>query len=97
MYYKLVMDFFERNNLYDKEMFDYINKHTFYFDYRDEELRDFISCAFELDKNDVLKKFSVCMPYIRDYKTALMGIHEMIHAIMAYKYLGKKFIIKDNI
>ena len=85
-----LIDFFKRHNLYDKEMFDYFSLNSSMIDYRYEEQRDFIGCFWKF-KNNVLVKFHLVLPYVYNDITMLISIHEIVHGILAYKTLNKKF------
>lgn len=92
MYSKEIIDFFKRNKMYDKDMFDYLQSHTDMIDYRDEDARMFIGCAYGINKETgKLDRFSLCIPFVENSKTALIAIHEIVHGIIGYKYLNKKF------
>ena len=41
-------------------------------------------------KRKILKCIILCVPNIRDEKTLIINIHEYTHALLYYKYLGKK-------
>ena len=91
MYKKELIDFFKRHNLYEKKMFDYLIDHTDMIDYKDEDARMFIGFGYMCDKDNKLQKFRICVPFVTDNKTMLISIHEIVHGIVGYKYLGKKF------
>ena len=48
----------------------------------------------KVDENNILKKVHITVPYIVDYKTLLINIHEFVHMIELYYYLNKEYI--DN-
>lgn len=89
-YHPKVIDFFKRHNMYEESLFDYLQDHSVMLDYNDPEQRYFIgfNCSF---KNGVLKNISIGLPYMQDYKTMLINIHEITHGIYAYKKLNKKY------
>ena len=95
-YYNNFVNFFKKHNLYNEEMFKYIQKNTTHFDYRDEDQRAFIGCYYTYDKQRILKKIKVCVPFINNQITLLINIHEYIHAIELYKNIGKKYEQKDT-
>ena len=87
-----LINFFKRHNLYDEEMFKYLQDHSDMIDYNDEEVRMFLGAAYEInEKNNKLNKFRICLPYVNSYVTMLNSIHEIVHGIIAYKYLNKEF------
>ena len=90
-----LISFFQKHNLYDKEMFDYFSKNTVMIDYKDEEQRMYIGCFYIIDKNHKLKDIQLNIPYIYDEITMLISIHEIIHGIILYKKLNKRYK-KDN-
>ena len=87
-YYHKFIDFFQRQNLYNKKMFDYFMNNSILFDYRDEDYHPFIGC-FYLTKNKKINKISLVVPYIDSDVTTLINIHEYTHAIILYNHLGK--------
>lgn len=89
-YYKKFIRFLKEHNLYDAEALEYLRNNGVFFDFLEEENRDFIGCRYILDKNKKLQKIQICAPFIRDEKTILINIHEFTHGLMLYKYLGKK-------
>lgn len=91
MYRQEIIDFFKRHNLYEKKMFDYLQNHTDMIDSRDEDANDFIGFGYITDKNNILQRFRLCIPFAIDNKTMLISVHEIVHGIVGYKYLGKKF------
>ena len=92
MYSEILIDFFKRHNLYDEEMFKYLQEHTDIIDYRDEDTRVCIGCGYLINnKNNKLERFRICIPKVVDNKTALISIHEIVHGIVGYKNLNKKF------
>ena len=97
IYNSKVIDFFKRHNMYEKEMFDYLQDNTIMIDYRDEDEKDFIGCFYAFNRKDILKSISLCIPYLMDDMTTLINIHEITHGIYMYKYLDKKVTIKEDI
>ena len=94
-YNPAIIDFFKRHNMYDEEMFNYLQENTIMIDFKDPDQRGFIGCFYVQDKKGRLTKIVLNIPYVYDYKTALINIHEITHGIENYKKLGKKFK-KDN-
>ena len=95
-YYNNFISFFKKHNLYNEEMFKYIQNNRTLFDYRDEEKRIFIGCYYICNKQGILQKINVCVPFIDNQITMLINIHEYIHAIELYKNIGKKYQQKDT-
>lgn len=95
-YYNEFINFFKKHNLYNKEIFDYINSNSIKFDYRDDEKRPFIGCYYICNKRDILQKINICVPFIDSPITLLINIHEYIHAIELYKRIGKKYEQKET-
>lgn len=96
-YYKKFIRFLKEHNLYDAEALEYLRNNGVFFDFLEEENRDFIGCRYILDKNEKLQKIQICAPFIRDEKTILINIHEFTHGLMLYKYLGKKIKTGNDI
>ena len=95
-YYNNFINFFKKHNLYDEEMFNYIQKNRTLFDYRDEDQRIIIGCYYICNKQGILQKINICVPFINDPITLLINIHEYIHAIESYKNISKKYEHKDT-
>ena len=89
-YYLEFITFFIKHNLYNEEMFEYIRENSFLIDYREEEKRPLIGCQYTFDKKDRLTRINLLVPIMHDKLTILINIHEYLHAITLYKYLGKK-------
>lgn len=96
-YYNKFIHFLKKHNLYNPEVINYIKKNSTYFDYREEENRDFIGCFFKLNKRKKLEKIILVLPFIIDEQTIIINIHEYIHCFMYYKYLGKKVTFDNTI
>lgn len=96
-YYDKYIQFLKEHNLYNIELLNYIKANSTYFDYREEENRDYIGCFFKLNKKKKLEKISLVLPFIIDEQTVIINIHEYIHAFMYYKYLGKKVVFDNTI
>ena len=91
MVHSNVINFFKEHNLYDEEMFKYLGKYTFHFDYNMKENRIFTGCGPCVDKNGILRKVYVSVPFVIDDITTIINIHEYTHAIEFYYDIGKKF------
>ena len=93
MFNQSILDFFKRHNLYEENMFEYIYDHCDMIDYYvDEDARICIGCSYAIDKKTKkLLRFRICIPYPIDDKTMLMAIHEIVHGIVGYKFLGRRF------
>ena len=85
-----VIDFFKRHNMYEESMFEYLQDHSVMIDYDDPEQKYFVGFNYCVE-NGILRKFSMGIPYMKDYKTMLINIHEITHGIYAYRRLNKKF------
>ena len=55
-YYKKFIRFLKEHNLYDAEALEYLRNNGVFFDFLEEENRDFIGCRYILDKNKKLQK-----------------------------------------
>ena len=95
-YYSKFIDFFERHNLYDKEVFDYLHRNSVLFDYRDDDMRPFIGSSCTL-KNGKVDKVVLCVPFIDNDITTLINIHEYVHGLLFYQNIGKKLNNMDSI
>ena len=90
MYSEEIIDFFKRHNLYDEEMFKYLDSHTDMIDYyNNPEARVCIGAGHHTENGRVVR-LRICIPYPVDYKTTLICIHEIVHGIIEYKHLNKK-------
>ena len=97
MYYNSkLIEFFKRHNMYEENMFNYLQNNTMMIDYKNEDERDFIGC-FYIFLNGKLDKICLVLPYLMDDMTTLINIHEITHGIYMYKLLGKKVTIKKDI
>ncbi len=87
-----IINFFKRHNLYEKEMFDYLQNQTDIIDYDDEDVRIFIGCAYNVDQiTGKILGLRICIPIAYDDITTLISIHEIAHGIWGYKKLNKKY------
>lgn len=90
-YHPGIIEFFKRHNMYDEEMFNYLQDNSMMIDYKDPDERGFIGCFYVQDKKERLTKIILNIPYVYNAETALINIHEITHGIEHYKELGKKF------
>ena len=88
-YDERIIDFFKRHNLYEEEMFDYIQKNTWGICYADKPKARRVGCYNIGDKR--LLDFLVVIPDQTTDFTMFIQVHEIAHAIYAYKHLGKRF------
>lgn len=90
-YHPRIIEFFKRHNMYDPEMFEYLQANSMMIDYRDPEQQTLVGCFYKLTKNNILSNIYLNLPYVYDEKTMLISIHEITHGIENYLKLGKKF------
>lgn len=95
-YYNNFINFLKKHNLYNEEIFNYIQKNRILFDYRDEDQRIFIGCYYICNKQGILQQINICVPFIDNQITLLINIHEYIHAIESFNNIGKKYEQKDT-
>ncbi len=95
IYYNNFINFFKRHNLYDEEIFDYLRENSFMFDYRDDDYRPFTGCNYII-KNGYLDKINLVVPFFDNDITSLINVHEYVHGIISYNYLGKKYSIGND-
>lgn len=95
-YYNDFINFFKKHNLYNKQLFDYIDNNSTKVDYNDEEQKVFIGCYYICNKLTILQKIKICVPFIDSPITTLINIHEYIHAIELYNKIGKKYKKNDT-
>jgi len=87
-----IIDFFKEHNMYDQEMFKYLQKQSDMVDYDDPDQRYFVGCFYILDKSGTrLTDLRLNLPYINSEETMLISVHELTHAIFNYPKIGKKF------
>ena len=70
-------NFFQRQNLYNEEMFNYFRKNSILFDYRDEDYHPFIGC-FYLTKNKKVNKINLVVPFIDSDITVLNIVKSVV-------------------
>jgi len=85
-----LIDFFKKHNLYDEKIFYYLSNNTTMIDYNDKDKRSFIGCFYNLEKGNKIKNIHLVLPYVIDDITMLISIHEIVHAIVLYRYINKK-------
>ncbi len=83
--------FLKKYNLYNEEIFNYIESRTKRFDYSDISL-SFFGCFPILDDNNRLIDIRMCVPYIDSDITRSINIHEYIHLLDLYYKLNTKYI-----
>ena len=86
-----VIAFFTKHNLYNPEMFAYFKEHSTMIDYDFEEYRAFVGCWPNVNKQNIITGLHVNTPYVKDEKTTLITIHELVHAIEFYNKIGKPY------
>ncbi len=90
------ISFLKNYNLYNKEIVDSFFGDSFRYNYENDRDIIFSECIYIINNEDILVKIRACIPYINDYKTMLINIHEYVHYYMLYKKIGKKVIIGRN-
>lgn len=95
-YYTKFINFFKNYGLYDEKMFNYIWRHSVFYNDLETECNDCTGIYYIFDKNKKLLKFNLIVPYIDNEKTLFINIHEYMHAIYAYYNLGQKIIIDET-
>lgn len=92
MYNDNIIMFFKRHNLYDEEMFKYLEEHTDFFDYYDDNYIGCLGSGEHIDsRTGKLTHFRICIPYCINKETMLVDLHEIMHGIVFYKHLNKKY------
>ena len=86
-----IIAFFKRHNMYDEKVFNYLQNNTMMIDYRNPDERYFIGLFYIQDKKERLQRIQLNIPYVYDYETALINVHEITHGIENYYKIGKKF------
>ena len=89
-YYLKFIDFFQRHNLYNEELFHYFRNNSILFDYLDTDYHPFIGCFYTAKKKKV-NKIRLIVPYTDSDITNSINIHEYTHAIILYQYINKIF------
>ena len=59
-----IVDFFKRHNMYEEKMFNYLEDNTTMLDYRDPEQRDFVGCFYVQNRENILSKLHLNIPYV---------------------------------
>ena len=91
IYYKRKFtQFLKEHNLYDENAMKYLYQNGIFFDYIEEEKRDFMDCYFTTNKRKILKGIILYAPCIESEKTLIINIYLFSKALLYYKYLGKK-------
>ena len=84
--------FFKRHNLYNEEIFNYLKNNSTLIDYLDTDARSSIGYHV-FNQNNRLQSINLCVPFINNQITILINIHEYLHGLILYQYLGKKYQI----
>ena len=78
-----LIDFFKTHNLYDENIFNYLESITTKIDYQTEKERVFIGCYYKLNKQNILSNLKIIIPKITNvpiyftYKTRLLLVNEI--------------------
>lgn len=91
IYYEKYINFLKKHNLYNENILNYMKLYSTYFDYREEEKRDFIGCFYMQDKKNRINKIKAFVPHIDSDITVLINIHEYIHLFILYHHIGKRY------
>ena len=86
-----LIEFFKSHNMYEQEVFEYLQKQSTMIDYDDPEQRCFVGCFYILDKKGKLNGLRLNLPYVNSEETMLISIHELTHGFENYQKIGKKF------
>ena len=95
-YYNKFINFFKKYNLYNKDLFNYIWNNSNFFNYLEEDYRPYIGIYYKFDKKGRLMSFNLIVPFIDSNETLLINIHEYLHAIFGYYYIGKRIRIDES-
>ena len=90
-YHPKIIDFYQKHNMYDKKIFEYLEYNTTLIDYDYEEERDLIGCFYVLNKKEILRDIKLVIPFVSDEMTSIINIHEITHGIENYYKMGKIF------
>lgn len=88
---KKYIDFLKKCELYNQEVFDYIEYRTTYVDYREKGSMNFVGC-YPIIEDGIVKDIWYCVPKIVDDISISINIHEYVHLLRVYRSLGKEFI-----
>ena len=91
IYYEKYITFLKKHNIYNENIINHMNLYCTYFDYIDEEKRDFIGCFYTEDKYNRINKIHAFIPHIDSDITLLINLHEYIHLVILHDHLGKKY------
>ena len=76
IYYKRKFtQFLKEHNLYDENAMKYLYQNGIFFDYAEEEKRDFMDCYFTTNKRKILKGIILYAPCIESEKTLIINIY----------------------
>ena len=89
IYYEKYITFLKKHNIYNENIINHMNLYCTYFDYIDEEKRDFIGCFYTEDKYNRINKIHAFIPHIDSDITLLINLHEYIHLVILHDHLGK--------
>lgn len=93
--YNEFISFLKKYNIYDEEIINSFFNNAFIYEFETETI-GFNMCVYAIDNDNHLVDIKACIPYISNYKTMLINIHEYVHYYMMYKKLGQKVIIGRN-
>ena len=88
------INFLKKYDLYREDIFDYKKDKTKYIDYRQEKSEYFIGVFPNID-NGIIKDIKMTVPYIIDNYSIAINIHEYIHILNLFDYIGKEYVFSN--
>ena len=88
--YEKFIEFLKKYNLYDEEILNYISTRMIIVDYNHPDAKEMIGCFYKAN-HDIVTDFRLCVPKMVDDITVSINIHEYVHLLNMYKYLGREY------
>ena len=88
------INFLKKYNLYREDIFGYMKDKTKYLDYRQDGSDAYIGVYPNL-VDGIIKDIKMRVPYIIDDHSIAINIHEYIHLLKMFDYIGKEYVFSD--
>ena len=88
------INFLKKYNLYREDIFEYMKDRTKYIDYRQDGSDGYIGVYPNL-VNGIIKDIKMRVPRLIDDHSIAITIHEYIHLLKMFDYIGKEYVFSD--
>ena len=93
--YSKYINFLIQHNLFDKGIFQYLQKNLVFIPFKSIDEYHSIGCTIILNHNEKLVGFIPCVPYLENDKAVAINIFVYVQALMLLPNIGKVYDERD--